>query len=379
MTPIVEVYHYGFAGAVGAHPSPRTLPEVPPPAEGGRIESGGGSVAPLEPNALVEFGDNRTYTLSIDRAHPIENAAIQGADGMRPYVRISSEDGGAANLAPVSGAPRSFRIEGLWLGSADDDFGDFIVERATPALDAQDWDEIVIRETTLDPGGVRADQTRITPLRLWIHGRVRRLVIERSIVGPIRVRQVPGDCSLSGAVEELEIRDSIVDATRSPGVPAIDCPTGRLVLRGVTVLGDIHALLLDASDTLVMGRLQVLNQDESCFRFSAASPGGSPVRRFESPTETAAGTPLVIQPAFFTSLRFGDPGYATLSLAAPLEIVRGAENGSEMGAFSFLHRPIQLGSVIEKVDEFKPAGLIAQYIFEAEHAGGALPPPESEP
>ncbi len=368
MIPIAQGYHYGFAGPVGAHTAPRALPPEPrfPPL------TGGGVVAPeLGPNDIVQFNDNRTYVLDLDHDNPIENAAIQAADQKRPYVLVRSGNGAAANLLPASGTPRGFRIEGLWIGS-DDDLGDFIVERAIPALTTLDWDEIVISQSTIDPGGVRADQTVIPPLRLWIHGRVRRLVIERSIVGPIHVREVLADCSQSGLVEELVIRDSIVDATRLTGEPAIDCQTGRVELRGVTVLGDVEALLLDASDSLVMGRLHVLNQDESCFRFSAASPGdpeeGLP-RRFESSTS------IEIQRAFFTSLRFGDPGYAQLSLLAPPELARGAEGGSELGAFSFLRRPIRLASVVAKVDEFKPAGVIAQYIFEGERPET----PEEEP
>jgi hypothetical protein len=39
-----------------------------------------------------------------------------------------------------------------------------------------------------------------------------------------------------------------------------------------------------------------------------------------------------------------------------------------MGAFSALLRPIHLNSIQNKVDEFKPAGVIAQYILEGEHA-----------
>ncbi len=85
----------------------------------------------------------------------------------------------------------------------------------------------------------------------------------------------------------------------------------------------------------------MLNQQASCLRFSAVSPGGSLPRLFEvfgppRASEFIAGTPIV--PAFFTSLRFGDPGYAQLSVVAPLEIAQGAENGSEMGSFSSLLR-----------------------------------------
>ncbi|HEY6477149.1 MAG TPA: hypothetical protein VI456_11250, partial [Polyangia bacterium] len=69
---------------------------------------------------------------------------------------------------------------------------------------------------------------------------------------------------------------------------------------------------------------------------------------------------------FFTSLRFGDAGYAQLSQAAPAAVSAGAENGSEMGAFSSELRPIHLAGIIAKVDQFKPVAVLPQYVLEEE-------------
>ena len=43
---------------------------------------------------------------------------------------------------------------------------------------------------------------------------------------------------------------------------------------------------------------------------------------------------------------------------------RGAENGSEIGAFSSLLNPIKFDSLRAKVDEFAPFGLLPVYVFE---------------
>jgi hypothetical protein len=67
---------------------------------------------------------------------------------------------------------------------------------------------------------------------------------------------------------------------------------------------------------------------------------------------------------FFASRRFGDPGYAQLSETAPVEIVRGGENRSEIGAFNRELASIKLDDLKAKVNEFMPFGLIAQYIIE---------------
>ncbi len=103
------------------------------------------------------------------------------------------------------------------------------------------------------------------------------------------------------------------------------------------------------------------DNQHGCFRFSAAAdhPDKRLPPRFESHL-FAGGIPN----HFFVSRRFGDPGYAQLSETAPEEIVRGAENRSEMGVFSNLFNPIKLDDLEAKVNEFMPFGLIAQYIHE---------------
>jgi hypothetical protein len=194
-------------------------------------------------------------------------------------------------------------------------------------------------------------------------------------VGPIQVVLDP-DPAVSAVVESMEIRDSIVDATQAPAVDgrriAISNVNGAVTLSRVTVLGDVHAELLTASDSIVTGLLVIANAQESCFRFSATSRGdGERVPKlFHVP---ALGPSLgQIEPFFFTSLRFGDPGYAQLSLAAPQEVLRGAENSSEMGAFGSLLAPVRLDNVIAKIDEFKPIGVVAQIVRENEEAAGQV-------
>ena len=72
----------------------------------------------------------------------------------------------------------------------------------------------------------------------------------------------------------------------------------------------------------------------------------------------------VLEPSLhvFTSDVFGQPGYAQLSASAPPELLRGAENGSEIGAWSSLMNPIKLDSLGHKVEEFLPFGLIPVFI-----------------
>ncbi|MEM7038380.1 MAG: hypothetical protein AAF570_15450, partial [Bacteroidota bacterium] len=67
---------------------------------------------------------------------------------------------------------------------------------------------------------------------------------------------------------------------------------------------------------------------------------------------------------WFTSQEFGQPGYAQISASAPVEIRRGGENGSELGAFSALLNPIKFDSLQIKIAEYMPFGLIPIFINE---------------
>jgi len=66
----------------------------------------------------------------------------------------------------------------------------------------------------------------------------------------------------------------------------------------------------------------------------------------------------------FTSQTFGHYGYAQLSQIAPEDIIIGAENGSEMGAFSSVLAPIKHQNLETKINEYMPFGRIPLFIYE---------------
>ncbi len=386
--PMVERYHYGFSADVGSGSYPRD--PIPPDDVPSRLASGG--VVPdggvLQGDGLL-IDDNRTYSLAIQAGTPIENAVLQAGPGRRPYVLL----GGGANLVPQSIDTR-FLIDGGWYGvndptnpPAEGEVADFVIEGAAGAGPEEfDFDRIEIRFATFDPGGWRADGVRIPALRLLVRARVRRLIVRRSIMGPIHVfRENPDDPS---TVDELVICGSIVDARETADRLAVSNPFGTVVIEGCTLFGDVASAVLKASDSIVDGKVRVVNNQAGCFRFSASEPGDDVrmpprFRDFHAPISEAA----------FNSTRFGDPQYAQLSIVAPAAISQGAENGSEMGAFSHLLNPIRLSSVRAKVHEYGPVGMLAQYLFEGDYPMRSLvrfgvsdpipdprvPPPPTDP
>ena len=125
----------------------------------------------------------------------------------------------------------------------------------------------------------------------------------------------------------------------------------------MTVFGDIGVHRLWASEALITGPVEVVDTQKGCFRFSAAPTGSRLPRPYESHFIDDTNH-------YFTSRRFGHPGYGQLSETAPVELLRGAENGSEIGAFSGLLNPIKRDGLRAKVDEYMPFGLIPLFIQE---------------
>jgi len=65
----------------------------------------------------------------------------------------------------------------------------------------------------------------------------------------------------------------------------------------------------------------------------------------------------------FTSVRYGTPAYAQLAAGCAAEISRGADDGSELGAFHDLFQPQRADNLSQRLAEFSPAGADAGIIY----------------
>jgi hypothetical protein len=129
--------------------------------------------------------------------------------------------------------------------------------------------------------------------------------------------------------------------------------------------------------------VQTLRRQEGCIRFSYVPPGSATPRRYrcqpdlalaqeakargldgvaDLPASDVARVQAQLRPEF-TSERFGDPGFAQLSLRTDQAIHTGAEDGSEIGAFSALQQPQRTTNLRARLDEYLPFGLDAGFIF----------------
>lgn len=106
-------------------------------------------------------------------------------------------------------------------------------------------------------------------------------------------------------------------------------------------------------------------------RFSYVPDGSKTPRRFRcqpdlalekaKPSEKKAVIARMVPS--FTSEIYGDYGYCQLALACAEELRTGADDGSEMGVFSFLRQPQRISNLQTGLDEYMRFGLEAGIIF----------------
>lgn len=342
-----RLHHYGIFWPVGAgtHDRRRTIPGASPaPASVGLAPS----FAVLTGDRL--FADSRTYapTTGVGPVQVTGDTRIWAVDRARPYVLFTAPAGQRTLRVAATGGTRSLEIDGLWIGIALAGVP-APTDRAELVLEGN-WDQVILRDVTLDPGGDQAvlsaaAAARIAHVRLVIAGTVARLVLERCIVGSLAERTgLPGDaCSAAG----IEVRDSIV--VGYGGDPAIAVGTAQLRLDRCTVFGDVVCGRADISQSLIDGDVRVENAQDSCFRFSTARSGGRIPAQFESVL-----FPDGLPAESFVSRRFGHPGLAQLSPACPASVARGGEDGTEMGAFNRALAPIKHDDLAAKIAEYAP-------------------------
>jgi hypothetical protein len=87
-----------------------------------------------------------------------------------------------------------------------------------------------------------ADNRTLAATQLQIEGRVRRLIIDRCITGPLTDK--------SGTVESVAVAESVIQAA-DPKVDAIALATGEVTLSRCTILGTMRVHRLSASECIL--------------------------------------------------------------------------------------------------------------------------------
>jgi hypothetical protein len=382
-------YHYGFSADLGGGPYPRAkwlvdsdipairltvLESAPAPNFPTLNDAIDDWVARGRPNTVITILDNRRYALNSPLTLADNSSlVIEAGDGRRPHIL---PDGGELRI--TGDHPGSeLTLSGLLLEGAVHITGETQALRLlhSTAVPGRSLGQDGAPGTTLPSITVEG----VNGVGATINAAF-RLQIAFSITGPLR---------LPDHADSLVLFDTIVDGLGGTAVAAINTnnepgPSGTL--ERVTIFGRSFFRKLPLASEVIFTEPVVADQrQEGCVRFSfVAHPSLTPRRhrcqpdleiatQIEhveksgplTPAQRAAITAQVrarIVPSF-TSIHYGDPGYAQLSLTCPVEIRTGAEDGSEMGVFSHLKQPQRETNLRIRLEEYLPFGLDPGVIY----------------
>jgi hypothetical protein len=290
------------------------------------------------------------------------------ADNVRPHIKGRIKVHGTA--PDWNENPGELILNGLLVE------GDIAVEEGNLG-------RLCLLHSTLVPGGAlnsdgSPNDTALPSLSVHKANTNLQLEIGSSILGSLRVPvEVAG----------LKIADSILRAFG--GVFAIsangsDSPAPPSVIERATVFGKVRVKELKLASEVIFTDPVVADRRQSgCVRFSYIPHGSQTPRQHRCQPDlalrlaaqakgksSAADLSLMevrlvrdrVVPQF-TSEDYGTPGFAQLSSNCASEIRTGAEDSSEMGAFSLLKQPQRLANLRVALDEYLRAGLDAGIFF----------------
>jgi hypothetical protein len=391
-------YHYGFPADLGGgeyhrpilDPSPRIVESAPVNASFYRV----GKTQTFQrisdaldqwkkdapTDAVIELTDSTVYVEPINIALDAgKSLQIRAANRTRPVIRLLDWQTDLPNSLSVTMAHGCrFVIDGLLItGRAMQITGpgsEPPEDTNLPVCAA----EIVIRHCTLVPGwGIDCDCEPKRPaeptLELYnIRAKVR---IQHSILGTIQVNE--------NAVTEdpipMHISDSILDAVNlngdAIGAPGDAAAHAVLTIRRCTVFGiiDVDAIEL-AENSIFNGCVNVARRQLGCMRFCYVPAGCRTPRRYHCQPDMVTQTIMQqVQDATkqkaavaaarqrvkpqYNSIRYGTPTYAQLAFTCAEEIVRGADDESEMGVYHDLFQPQRYANLQARLQDFTPAGM----------------------
>lgn len=147
---------------------------------------------------------------------------------------------------------------------------------------------------------------------------------------------------------------------------APDCRHAHAVVSAhrTTVIGEVHThAVAIAENSLFTGVLRVARRGVGCLRFCYVPPCSRTPRRHRCQPDLVGGDEAARVRPLFTSERYGTAAYGQLAAGCAEEITRGADDGSELGAFHDLHQPQRLDSLRARLAEYTPAGTDAGIVI----------------
>lgn len=399
-TESVDVfYHYGFSAEMGGGPYERQkwlLAEdpgllrlsvredaIPGPrmftSVTGALNAWAGTFARAD--AVISILDSRTYALpALVELRNEGFLVIEAANNERPLLRTQAA-GLEIGVLPPAQAGDPERRGALTLSGV-------VVEGHLQVTG--DLGRLRLLHATLVPG--RSLDEEGQPVSAAPSVEVAAGAPGSEINTRLRVEiafSITGGLVIPEHAQGLWLLDSIADALGDSAF-AIDGPAGTpgppCYLERCTIMGCLRVRSLEMSECIATGSIHTVRTQHGCVRFSYVRPGSRTPRRYRCQPELAAE--LAVQQALarnpglspavqaqiraftesrltpsFSSVRYGQPEYAQLRRASPVEIRTGAEDGSEMGAFCHLKQPQRESNLRIRLEEYLPFALEAGVVY----------------
>lgn len=309
--------------------------------------------AAADGHRLIEIVDSRTYEVNLAKVEIPAGCRLilRAEDRQRPTLRLGQE------LQFTGGAEAKLHLDGLLVTGA--------------GLRIGSLEKLELRHTTLVPGlGLEPDGGPQTPgaVSLTLTSGATEASFERVLLGGVRTAPET-TCRFTDCGIDVHNETQLAYG----GLPVTDSEAwgGPLHLAGVTVFGGIRAsAIVLAENSLLLGPAFAERRQQGCVRFCWVPLLSRVPRRFHcqpdppegSSPETAKSLEIALRPRF-TSRRYGQPGYAQLDWRGPQEILRGGDDGSEMGVFHHLEGVLREDDLRRRLDEYLPAALEAGIFY----------------
>lgn len=283
------------------------------------------------------------------------------ADGVRPHLSGNIKIKGTADVEDKTGG--SLYINGL------------LVEGRLSVLKGN-VAELGLAHCTLVPakgglivgaGVAPADKTS----NQWL-----TINLNRCITGAVNLNNT--------SAVSLRIEDCIIDNKPGKAITALNTPA---TIKRTTVFGETHVKEISADNSIFRNIVIAQRRQTGCMRFCFAPLMDSKTpRRYRCQPDLEINTQIEelqklgfvsnakknqvrdsvtksLLPAF-TSVLYGRHDYAQLhNKNCPEQISAGADDASEMGAFSSLKQPQRKANLLIALDEYLPLGLEAGIIY----------------
>lgn len=356
-------YAYGFSADMGGGSYSR--PQAGTPTQ--VVSTGGLSLVDALTNTgtndgVIEIADSTTitgnFTLALSAGQQL---TIRSQDGVRSVI-----DGA---IAIVTAADADITLDGLLIAQGIQITG---IDTIT----------LTLRHCTLAPWlELESGEPRplTNPAIDWQATGDGRLTLDRTITGRLVIHPSVEVAINNGIVDALA-DDRTALAANEDGVQA----AGVVKIVRTTVLGQIHVSAMELVENSILTGIAISDRTQTgCVRFSYLPPGSKAPRRYRCQPDLALAekaqklklksveslpatereaiqTRLIPQ---FTSRRYSHPGYCQLSQRCAVEIRRGADDESEMGAFHDLFQPQRETNLRVRFDEYLRFGLEAGIIY----------------